>query len=194
MRRIQNVIIVFLAVGALCCACAKQDGTKSEAVNTDIIEIDLSEFHATGSVLGIQDSIKENLGVDWKETYVMLAYAYNAHEQAGIVFFHNQTVDPLCIVKETYEEEYAYHIYSYCDTYLYELGNLIGTQLYWKPEEYGLILETENGWTRWEYNDFNLVYYGESELEEGYEPIEFTDITNLKELNLTSDTIENFVQ
>lgn len=165
-------------------------------VETEIIEEDLSEFHVLGSVLGVQDSIRQDLGVDWKDAYMMLAYAYSSHPSAGIAFFQNNEVDPICMIREegTNAGEYAYHVYSYYGTTLYDLGMLGGTNIYRNSVERGLICTYSGGYTRWEYSDFNLIYYGTSDMLDGYGELEFMDITSLKSTNLSVDTIGNYVQ
>lgn len=165
-------------------------------VETEIIEEDLSEFHALGSVLGVQDSVRQDLGVDWKDAYMMLAYAYSSHPSAGITFFQNNEVDPICMIREegTNAGEYAYHVYSYYGSTLYDLGMLGGTNIYRNSVERGLICTYSEGYTRWEYSNFNLIYYGTSDMLDGYGELEFMDITNLKSTNLSVDTIENYVQ
>ncbi|MGN0299039.1 MAG: hypothetical protein ACI4C1_07675 [Lachnospiraceae bacterium] len=162
---------------------------------TEIIEVDLSQRQNTGSVLGIQDSIREYLGVDWKEAYCMLCYAYQDNQQSKIVFLRNKSIDPLCIVGELLESSYVYRFYSYYSGYLYELGVIAANDIYWNPAEYSLILYDEEMWTKWQYDDFNLIYYGEiSGLEDGYQPLEMMEVHNYRNTDLTSDTIENYVR
>lgn len=171
--------------------------TVETIIETEIIEEDLSEFHGLGSVLGVQDSIRQDLGVDWKDAYVMLAYAYsNGHSNPGIAFLQNSTADPICIIREGSADsgENAYHVYSYYGTYLYELGVLGGSHIYRNAATKGLLCTYLDEYTRWEYSDFNLIYYGTSEMLEGYAELSFMDISNLKQLDLSVDTIANYVQ